>query len=197
VAQFFKVNEKTQSIMKKNTWNILLIVILFLSFSCGEKKADDTKEIAEDQNEEKFDDTNLEDDTEFAVAAADAGMMEVQLGQLALTNASSAEVKQFAQSMVDDHSKANEELKGLAQKKNITLPAALSDKMKKKYDDFVEKRGEEFDIDDHKDVVDKFEKEADKGKDPDLKAWAASKIPTLKHHLEMAEQRKDIVKKKD
>jgi putative membrane protein len=190
--------------MKKNTWSILFATILFLSFSCGTKQADDSKEVAEDQNEEKFDDTNLEDDTEFAVAAADAGMAEVQLGQLAQTNASSAAVKQFAQSMIDDHTKANEELKTLAQQKNITLPTSLSDKKKKKYDDLAEKRGEDFDKDyidlmvsDHKDVVDAFEKEADKGKDPDVKTWASGKLAALRHHLEMAQQTQDAVKKKD
>jgi putative membrane protein len=190
--------------MKKNTWSILFIAILFLSFSCGTKQADDSKEVAEDQNEEKFDDTNLEDDTEFAVAAADGGMMEVQLGQLAQTNASSAAVKQFAQTMIDEHSKANEELKTLAQQKNITLPTSLSDKKKKKYDDLAEKRGEDFDKDyidfmvsDHKDDIDEFEKEADKGKDADVKTWASGKVPVLKHHLEMAQQTQDAVKKKD
>jgi putative membrane protein len=188
--------------MKKNTWNILLVAVLFLSFSCGNKKNDDSKEVAEDQNEEKFEDTNLENDTEFAVKAADAGMAEVQLGQLAQTNASSAEVKKFAQSMIDDHSKANEELKSAAQQKNITLPAAISDKMKKKYDDLAEKRGNDFDKDymdlmvsDHKDVIDAFEKEADKGKDPDLKTWASDKLPALRHHLEMAQQAQEVIKK--
>jgi putative membrane protein len=189
--------------MKKNTWNILFIAILLVSFSCGQKKADDSTEVAEDQNEKKFDDTNLEDDTEFAVDAANAGMAEVQLGQLAQSNASSPAVKKFAQMMIDDHSKANDELKGVAMKKNITLPSSINDKMKKKYDDLTEKKGEDFDKDyidlmvsDHKDVISSFEKEADKGKDPDLKTWASEKLTALRHHLDMAEQTKNELKAK-
>jgi putative membrane protein len=189
--------------MKKSVLNILLAATLLVSFSCGNKsgQGEDSKEVAEDQNEEKFEDSSIERDTEFAVAAADGGMMEVELGKLAQTNASSAQVKQFAQMMIDDHSKANEELIALAQQKNITLPSSLSDKKRKKYDDFAEKKGEEFDkdyidfmVDDHKDDIDKFEKQADKGNDADLKAWASGKLPTLRHHLEMAQQAKDAVK---
>jgi putative membrane protein len=186
--------------MKKNTWNILLIGILFISFSCGNKK-DDSKDVAENQNEEKFDDTNLEKDTEFAVNAADGGLYEVQLGQLAVANASSEQVKKFGQSMIDDHGKANEELKTTAQQKNISIPSALSEKKQKKYDDLAQKKGADFDKDyidmmvsDHKDDIDAFEKEAKDGKDPDLKAWASNKLPTLRHHLEMAKEAQDALK---
>ena len=106
----------------------LTLSFFLLTFvSCTKSSNDDSKEVAEDQNEEKFDDASLEDDSEFAVSAADAGMMEVQLATLALSNGSSAKVKEYAQMMLDDHNKANDELKALAQKKNISLPAALSE----------------------------------------------------------------------
>jgi putative membrane protein len=186
--------------MKKHIWNTLLIAILLTSFSCGNKK-DDSKEVAEDQNEEKFDDSKIEKDTEFAVAAADGGMLEVQLGELAQTNGASAGVKEFGKTMADEHGKANAELKALAASKNITLPGALSDKCQKKYNDLVEKKGADFDKDyidlmvsDHKDDIDKFEKEADKGNDADVKTWASGKLPTLRHHLEMAQQTQDALK---
>jgi putative membrane protein len=162
--------------------------------SCSEKKPADSKEVAEDQNEEKFDTTNLEADAEFAMAAADAGMMEIQAGSLALTKASSTKVKEFAQMMIDDHTKANEELKSLATGKNITLPASISDKHQKKYDDLAEKTGTDFDkaytemmVKDHKDVVDMFKKAAADCEDQQIKAWAAEKIPALEHHLSTAE----------
>ena len=158
------------------------------------KKQDDSKEVAEDQNEEKFDTTNLEADTEFAVEAADAGMLEVQVGSLALSKASSTKLKEFAQMMINDHTKANEELKALATDKNITLPSAISDKHQRKYDDLAGKSGTDFDkaygdmmVKDHKDVVDMFKKAADKCKDQQIKAWAAEKIPALEHHLSTAE----------
>jgi len=177
------------------------LLCLLLWASCSDKKQTDSKEIAEDQNEEKFDTTKLEADTEFAVDAADAGMLEVQAGQLALTKASSAKVKQFAQTMIDDHTKANEELKSLATSKNITLPTAISDKHQKKYDDLASKSGADFDkayadmmVKDHKDVVDMFKKAADKCNDQEVKGWAAEKVPALEHHLSMAENMDNEIK---
>src|SRR5690606_28857010 len=133
--------------MKKKL-NLFFIAALALAISCGNpNKQEDSAEGAEDQNEEKFNDSNLERDTELAVEAADGGMLEVELGKLAQTNGSSPQVKKFGQMMADDHSKANDELKALAQQKNITLPAALSDKHQKKYNDLAEKKGKEFDKD--------------------------------------------------
>ena len=103
--------------------------------------------------------------------------------------------------MIDDHSKANEELSALAQSKNITLPTSLSDKHQKKYDDLAKKSGSDFDkeytdlmVKDHKDVVDMFKKAADKCNDAELKGWAAGKISALEHHLSMAENVKEQVK---
>jgi putative membrane protein len=188
----------------KKTMTLLLSAVFALSMvSCGNQtaKQEDTKEVAEEQNEEKFDDSNIEKDTEFAVNTADAGMLEVELGKLAQTNAASPEVKKFAQMMVDEHTKANDELKAVAQQKNITLPPTLGEKCQKKYNDLAEEKGEEFDkeymsfmVSDHKDVIDAFEKQAEKGNDADLKSWASGKLPTLRHHLEMAQAAEEVVK---
>src|SRR5690242_1834771 len=108
---------------KRSTLNVLFLTMLILTFACNTKKNEDSKDIAEDQNAAKFDESNREKDTEFAVDAADGGMMEVQLGQLVQTNGSNAQVKAFGQMMIDDHSKANDELKSLAAQKNISLPS--------------------------------------------------------------------------
>ena len=176
------------------TLSTLFAAFLFTFVSCGTKNQDDSKEIAEEQNEQKFEDSDLEDDTDFVVKAADGGMLEVQLAELALTKASSPKVKEFAQTMITDHSKANEELKSLAQSKNISLPTSLSEENQKDYNDLAEKSGAEFDkaycefmVKDHKDDLEKFKKAADDAEDPDLKTWAAGKVPVLEHHLSMAE----------
>jgi len=186
--------------MKRVFLHAILLSSLMVA-SCGNNETD-SKEIAKDENKEKFDTSMIKDDTKFAVAAADGGMMEVQLGKLALTNASSTSVKQFAQMMVDDHSKANSELKTLAVAKNITIPDALSNKNQDKYNDLAKKKGTDFDkayasfmVDDHKEDIDAFKKEAEKGMDPDLKAWAAGKLPVLEHHLMMAQSADSTVKK--
>jgi len=182
--------------MKKIALNAAMFAAaLFLVSSCSPKKSEneDSKEVAKEQNDAKFDDTDVEKDSEFAVKAADAGMLEVQLGKLAQEKGVSKEVKDLGKMMVDDHSKANEELKALAQTKNITLPMSLSEDCQKKYDKIAAKSGQEFDdaftdhmVKDHKDDIDIFQKEADKGNDPDIKQWAAGKIATLEHHLDMA-----------
>ncbi|WP_439558000.1 DUF4142 domain-containing protein [Dyadobacter sp.] len=180
--------------MKKIAFTSLALATMMAFSACNSNKTEDTAEVAEEQNEQKLDDTNLEDDSEFAVDAADGGMMEVQLGELAKTNAASADVKKFAETMVTEHSKANDELKALAQQKNITLPAMLSNDRQKKYDDLAAKKGADFDkayisfmVDDHKEDISEFEEAAKDAKDPDVKSWAAGKVPALKHHLEMAE----------
>jgi len=187
--------------MKKIIYVFAISALTMVFTSCGKKTETDSKEMAEDQNEKKFDDADAQKDTDFAVVAADAGMLEVQLGQLAVANGSSAEIKQFGQSMIDDHTKAGDELKALAQQKNISLPAALSDESQKHYEDLAKKTGLDFDKDyadlmvkDHKKVVDEFKKEADKGNDAEIKSWAAGKVSTLEHHLMMAENVQKTVK---
>ncbi len=189
--------------MKKNT-SILLSLAFACSLSaCNKKHSDDSKKVAEEQNETKFENTNKEDDTEFAVAAADGGMLEVQLGELAQSNALSPQIKEFGKKMVDDHGKANAELKALAETKNITLPQTLGEKNLRKYNELRGKSGQEFDkaysklmVEDHEDDIDEFKKEADEGKDADLKSWASGKVPTLEHHLEMAKAAKEEAHKK-
>lgn len=134
----------------------------------------------------------LTPDTEFMMEAAAGGMAEVELGRLAVTKAQSPEVKNFAQKMVDDHSKANEELKALAARKNLSLPTRLDEK----HQDLMEKlnglSGAEFDrayveamVDDHQKTVELFKNETEDGEDADVKAWASKTLPTLQAHLEM------------
>lgn len=193
--------------MKKIISSALFIAGFFAMASCNdssntEKKETDSKEVAKDQNDKKFDSTNIEGDTKFAVNIADAGMMEVKAGQLAQKNGSNAKVKEFGKMMEADHSKAGDELKTTAQKKNLSLPSVLGEDHQKKYDDLAKLKGAAFDkkyadmmVNGHKDVIDMFEKEASSGNDADLKAWASSMLPTLKHHMEMAQAMKDAVNK--
>src|SRR5690349_4687322 len=185
--------------MRKSILSLLMLALMFIWTSCGDGRKDST-EVAEDQNEETMS-NKTEDDAEFAVEAADGGMMEVELGTLALTKASSPDVKAFAQMMVDDHTKANNELKALAQQKNITLPTVMGNERQRKYDNLREKTGKDFDKDyidlmvkDHKEDIDEFEEQGKDGNDADLKSWAASKVATLQHHLQEAERIQEALK---
>lgn len=134
----------------------------------------------------------LTPDTEFMTEAAQGGMAEVELGRLAASKAQSPEVKNFGQKMVNDHSKANEELKALAARKNMSLPTALDEKHQALLDKLKGLSGAEFDkayveamVDDHEEDVEAFKDEAENGEDADVKAWAAKTLPTLQSHLEM------------
>lgn len=134
-------------------------------------------------------------DREFVTKAVAGGMLEVKLGELAQQKASAADVKQFGQHMVDDHGKANTELKQLAEMKNVPVATELKGDEKKMYDKMAALSGEDFDkqyitgmIRDHKDDIADFEKEAKEGKDTETKAWASKTLPTLKSHYEMIQQ---------
>lgn len=150
---------------------------------------------AKDKNEKKSEASIAEEDMKFAVFAADAGMKEVQLGKIAQKNGSTPQVKELGRKMVEDHTKANDELKALASKKNITLPTKMSEKNQNDYEKLAKLQGTEFDkaytkamVKDHEMVIEAYEKEAEKGEDLELKAWANAQLPALKHHLEMFEE---------
>jgi putative membrane protein len=128
-------------------------------------------------------------DSLFMRTAAMDGLAEVEHGRLAAQNASAADVKQFARRMVDDHSKANEELKGLATQKNVTLPTELDQKHQAMQDKLAKLKGSAFDkaymshmVMAHRQAVTLFQREAKAGKDADTKAWAAKTLPVLQEH---------------
>jgi putative membrane protein len=132
-------------------------------------------------------------DSAFAMKAAQANMAEVELGKLALQKAMSDDVKKFAQMMVDDHSKALDELKGVTGTK-ITLPTAIDAEHKKLSDRLSKLSGAGFDreymqamVDGHRKVAADVRKESQSGADPDLKAWAGKILPTVEAHLKQAE----------
>ncbi len=132
-------------------------------------------------------------DRDFLMDAAMGGLMEVELGRIAAQKGMSDSVKQFGQRMVDDHSKANEELMSLASSKGVTLPTALDEKHQKDVTKLSAMSGAEFDrayskmmLSDHTKDVKEFEKQSTRGADPDLKAFASKTLPTLQEHLQMA-----------
>jgi putative membrane protein len=133
-------------------------------------------------------------DASFMTAAARGGMAEVQLGQLAQRNGSSAAVKRFGQRMVDDHGRSNQEMMGLAQRKEITPPSSVGAEHQRTYDDLAQLRGGAFDrayaqamVKDHQEDLRAYQDEAANGTDPDVKAFAARHVPLLQEHLRMAQ----------
>jgi len=140
-------------------------------------------------------------DQTFVKKAAQGGMAEVELGKLATQKASSEDVKKFGQRMVDDHTKANDQLKQIAGNKGVTLPTGLDSKDQALKDRLSKLDGEKFDqaymknmVRDHTKDVSEFRKESTSGKDSDLKSFASQTLPTLEDHLKEA---KNIAPKQD
>jgi putative membrane protein len=139
-------------------------------------------------------------DENFAKKAAQGGMAEVKLGQLAEQKGSSPEVKNFGRRMVQDHSKANNELKDVTSKENIPLPNEMDKSDQATYDRLSKLSGDAFDrayardmVKDHSKDVSEFQKEAKNGEDESIKNFAAQTLPTLQNHLDQARQMEQAV----
>jgi putative membrane protein len=133
-------------------------------------------------------------DATFIKKAASGGMAEVEFGRLATDKASKPEVKQFGQRMIDDHSKANDQLKQVAAEKHVTLPQSISAKDKATKAKLEALSGEEFDraymegmVKDHKQDVAEFQRASKSALDPQIKDWASQTLPTLQDHLKQAQ----------
>lgn len=142
------------------------------------------------------------DDKKFAQEAATGGLAEVQLGKLAQEKASSDAVKQFAQRMVDDHTKANEQLQQVASRESLTLPDRLDTKQQEMMDKLSKLSGPAFDkayaknmVKDHEKDVNEFRAESQGGTDPGVKQFASQTLPILEQHLELAKNLDKTVKK--
>ena len=140
-------------------------------------------------------------DKEFVMTAAQGGMAEVNLGQMASSKTTNPDVKAFADRMVADHSKANDELKQLAQNKGMALPGNLDKESQQLADKLSKMTGKDFDkeyindmVNDHEKVVNAFDKASKSATDPDLRAWTTKTLPTLQDHLRMAKEAQSKVK---
>ena len=138
-------------------------------------------------------------DTKFVQEVAGDNLAEVELGKLAQQKAVHAEVQDFAKKMVDDHTKANDELKTIAQQNSVEVPAAMDRKHQKLMDKLQKLVGGDFDreymehmVSDHKHDVKAFRKEAKRKDDSPVKTFAANTLPVLEGHLLDAQKTYDI-----
>jgi len=175
---------------------IVAFAVLFLAVGAlgrtGPATADDKPS---DKNKEAV------TDQQFVMKASAAGLAEVNLGKLAATRASNADVKKFGQHMVDDHTKANKELATIADKKKLTVAMTMDPTHEQAFAKLSKLEGAEFDkqfmhqmVQDHEEAVSLFSAKAKDAKDEDLKAFAEKTLPTLKEHLKMARETHDKVK---
>jgi len=129
-------------------------------------------------------------DKDFILAAAQGGMTEVKLGELAAQNGKRDDVKAFGKMMVKDHSAINDDLKVLAAQKGVTLPDSLDAKHQAMVDKMAALTGSEFDnayiasmIKDHKMDAKEFKAESAETKDADIKSFVDKSIPVVDGHL--------------
>ncbi|HET8547785.1 MAG TPA: DUF4142 domain-containing protein [Bryobacteraceae bacterium] len=131
----------------------------------------------------------------FVNEAAEGGMAEVQMAQVAQKQAQSDQVKNLAQRIEQDHTTANNELKAFADKRGVSLPTAPGPKHQAVIDRLSKLQGAAFDrayarqmVADHRKDVAKFERASNNLMDTDLKAFAAKTLPNLREHLRMAQE---------
>jgi putative membrane protein len=133
------------------------------------------------------------DSMDFLKAASQGGRMEVDLGSMAKDHAASDAVKQFGETMVSEHSAANEKLMQLAKQKNVDLPDELKEEQQALEQNLADLSGQDFDkgymsamVEDHEKDVEEFRKQAEEGDDEAVRQFAAETLPTLEKHLQMA-----------
>lgn len=132
-------------------------------------------------------------DRNFVMTAAMSGMAEVEMGRMAVERGASDAVKQFGQRMIDDHTRTNSELMQITSTLGVTPPAALDARHRAASAKLARLSGPAFDrayakqmVDDHQKAVSLFQRESERGANPELKSFAARTLPALREHLEMA-----------
>ncbi len=144
--------------------------------------------VAQDSPATKTSSLSVKDKT-FIKKAAKGGMMEVAMGKLAEQNGQSDDVKSFGKRMVTDHSKANEELKSIAQQKGVKLPSkepTLKWSSDKAYMDMMVK--------DHEKDLAEFQEQAKSGSDPEVKKFAEDTAKVVQEHLDLAKEAQSKLK---
>ena len=133
-------------------------------------------------------------DRRFAMKAAQGGMAEVEMGNLAQTNAQSDQVKSFGARMAKDHAAAGDKLKEVASANNIALPSKMDRASEKELKKLQKLKGAQFDreymnhmVADHKKDLKEFEKEAKSDRQNDVKRFAEETLPTLREHFALAQ----------
>ena len=171
---------------------ILYLFLTIMLVSCNDSKKEDSKDVAEEHNNAKFENAQ-EDDAKFLVSAAEITMEQIQLGQLAQNMGKASHVKDLGKMMETEHAKTLADLKTLASKKQITLPATLTDDGMSDNKKLTDTNPSSFDkeyadlmVSTHKDAISKFENASVDLKDADIRKWADSMVPTLRKHLDQS-----------
>lgn len=162
------------------------------TMSCNNTpKVEDTKKVAEEHNEAKFETKSTEKDAQYLVNVAEINLEEIKLGQLAQQKATMAHVKELGKMMETAHTKAMGDLSAMAAKKMVTIPATATADVMDAYKKMSDLKGNKFDkeycdkmVNGHKDAISKVEKISTDATDPEIKQWAMAVLPELRMHLD-------------
>jgi putative membrane protein len=131
-------------------------------------------------------------DADFVRSASQANQTEIELGKLAVQKGSTPEIRKLGQTMIDDHTKVGDQLRGIAQRQGFTLPTQMTFDQRSIVDRLNGLEGSEFDrayVDqmkiNHQSAISLFQNEAENGIDPQVKSFAKTTLPSLHHHQEL------------
>jgi len=191
--------------MKKRS---IAFTLPFLLLACN-NEGKDSVEKADSANEAKMDSNSTtsktlqtdEASSSFLVKAADGGLTEVRLGELAQQKATSKMVKDYGAMLIHDHSAANDKVKALAAQRNVTLPDGPGNEHQEAIDKLSKRTGKDFDktfMDamqrDHEKDIDMFKDASNKVNDADVKSFVDNRLPTLQMHLDSANAIRKMLK---
>lgn len=172
----------------------IVTATLFTAMACHEnKKPEDTKVVADSQNESFFENTNKEKDALFLVNAAEINLNEIELAQLAEQKSENDDLKGFAKMLETDHQASIKEIINLANTKSIVIPTSMTDDGKTNFKDLTNLSNADFDrayttlmVKAHQDAITLFDKTSTESKDKAINALAKATLPKLHQHLNIA-----------
>ncbi|MCJ8165388.1 DUF4142 domain-containing protein [Pontibacter sp. E15-1] len=186
--------------MKRLIQTVLSATALLFATACS---SDDSIRLATDQSVQQFEAAGVQgmhNDALFAAEAASASMLEVQLGEAAQGMAVSPEVKDLAQEMQRDHQQMLNDLKQIATEGDFVLPSSLGTRHQEIYQEITAKSGIAFDlayvkrlVDQHKELIERYEDIAKNGKVMGLQQYASKQLPLLRQHQKMVEELEDKI----
>jgi putative membrane protein len=179
--------------MMNRSVNYIILIPFSLAFvvlsSCGQRVAqDESKTIAEDKNNEKFDTKTGEKEAQFVVNEVSSAFAEIRMAELAQQQSTDQEVKDVASMLKSEHSALLKNLQDYAASNAISIPTEATDKAQKRANDLANEK-EGFDKkwcaevrDMHKQTIDDFEEASNYVSNPRLKEWVNKMLPSIRAH---------------
>jgi putative membrane protein len=172
----------------------MVTATLLSAMACHEnKKPEDTKVVADTQNEYNFETNSKENDAAFLVNAAAININEIELAQLAQQKSSNDDLKGFARMLDTDHQASIKEIKNIANTKSVVIPTSMTDEGKTNFKNLTNLSNVDFDktytnlmVKAHQDAIVLFDKESTESKDKAIKTLALATLPKLRQHLDIA-----------